>query len=953
MPPGHRLLKLALALIALSLGALCGMLLAAYLDGGRLDGGGLTLSNSSRLARCLEQEDRLVVEPEGPVRWQRLLRIANEGRRAASQFVTRLPALDFLPFDVAGPLGRPLEARGSLDREGLLLTISLDPPLGPGRTLHVVLVSRARGLVRAPYPGASRARLELPVSWLTREVDRYSLSISLPRTDAAGLSARGPLWDSVANGPLGSEVVWRSVPSLLPASVIGLEFPASVLGVPPLPERPFEQGRLRFALVLLFGLGAALAFAAWRASPRWHETILAGVMALQFVLFFQPMLLEDNMAYLAYARSILWDGDLDLGNDYLVYNAYSIFAPKPAEPPGPTGASLMLAPFVAAGGLLRWAAGLAGWTYPANGFSWPYLAAVGTGSFLYAFGSLLLCYRMAAQLVAPRPALAATLAVATGTNLFLVTFFWTASTHAPSAFLVTSFIYVWWRSREGRSPAVWALLGLVGGLATQTRYQNGLLLALPAVDLLTWPSGPRGRLRDALGSLGLYAAGAMLGASFQVIVWALLEGSPIVDNYGVGRDRFSFLAERFWKLLLGRGKSWGADGLLTGMPLLGLAWLSLLAHWRRLTGTERWLGLFLAGQLAVVASYETYWGKLLYGSAYLVNCSVVAVLGLAWLLRSGRRLGVPRLVLAGLLAVGSVWHLGLEVKQQAFEQLSFPGGTSLAEKLTSLWLLPSSIELGYLRTQSSNFGHPVRELLTPGGEFFPCVLLLASAALGMALAIRTRPGRGRAVWLAGFLAAYLVLADAAGVAAALRGRAATGVRLFEKSSGAVHNLQPVRSATGPWVQRAIGPGSYRTLVLITHLIEGNGIAQGAVVARLQAKVAGQPAVIVPLLAGVDTADAAALRPETRSGLKHGVPWSRVVHQWRTRDGSAHYYWGCSYAVTVPLPPGPRVESLEVQPVSTDCRLAVTDVVLLGQAASPGSSFARDRDQGSGQPGSGP
>jgi hypothetical protein len=277
----------------------------------------------------------------------------------------------------------------------------------------------------------------------------------------------------------------------------------------------------------------------------------------------------------------------------------------------------------------------------------------------------------------------------------------------------------------------------------------------------------------------------------------------------------------------------------------------------------------------------------------------------------------------------------------------------LTDKLARLWLLPPSIEQGYLRAQSGNFGHLVREFLTPGGETLPSVLLLGSIAVGMALAIRVRPSPAGMAWTAGLLTVYLVVAGGACGTAASRGRAAVGARLFEKSSGAVHILQLVRPATGAWVQKATGSESYRGLTLITHLIEGHAIAQGTVVARLRVKVKGQPAVDMPLVAGENTADAAALRPETRSALRHRVPWSRVVHQWRTRDGSAHYYWGCSYATSVPLPRGPRIESIEVQPVSPNCRLAVTDTVLLGQSDPFGNLFARDRDRGSGPRGSAP
>jgi hypothetical protein len=130
----------------------------------------------------------------------------------------------------------------------------------------------------------------------------------------------------------------------------------------------------------------------------------------------------------------------------------------------------------------------------ADGFSWPYVAAVCYASALYGLAGLLLVHDALRRHGGMREP-AATLAVAglwLGTPLLYYMTLAPAFSHGPGVFAVA--LLVWLSLRAAARPPggiwEWAAIGAAGGLAALVREQDGLFLIIPAGLLLyQWQKG--------------------------------------------------------------------------------------------------------------------------------------------------------------------------------------------------------------------------------------------------------------------------------------------------------------------------------------------------------------------------------------------------------------------------------------------------------------------------------
>ncbi len=92
-------------------------------------------------------------------------------------------------------------------------------------------------------------------------------------------------------------------------------------------------------VVLIFSVCAI--FLVWgmkKSGSMGADFYVLGIPCLLGLVFFlQPILLEDNLAYVSYVRSMVMDKDLNIWNEYFLHNSYNIFTHDPREPLGPTG----------------------------------------------------------------------------------------------------------------------------------------------------------------------------------------------------------------------------------------------------------------------------------------------------------------------------------------------------------------------------------------------------------------------------------------------------------------------------------------------------------------------------------------------------------------------------------------------------------------------------------------
>ncbi len=107
-----------------------------------------------------------------------------------------------------------------------------------------------------------------------------------------------------------------------------------------------------------------------------------------FFIFIQPILVEDNLSYTSYVRTMFMDNDLDIWNEYFLLNSYNIYTHDPRLPIGPTGCSIFLAPLFFVGHLLALFLNQIGFSYSSDGFTFPYIFTLAFGAFIYCLFSL-------------------------------------------------------------------------------------------------------------------------------------------------------------------------------------------------------------------------------------------------------------------------------------------------------------------------------------------------------------------------------------------------------------------------------------------------------------------------------------------------------------------------------------------------------------------------------------
>jgi hypothetical protein len=235
---------------------------------------------------------------------------------------------------------------------------------------------------------------------------------------------------------------------------------------------------------------------------------------------FKPVVQHDGIGYFVYLHSVVVDHDLDLSDEY----AAAARAHIPGSPPTERTATGLRPDFFPVGpavlSLPAYLLALASHPTGEPQFGWPFTLAFVLASLLYGLLALALTYRLArAVLGSPRAAALGVLATAFATSFFYYLLYEPSYSHTFSAFMVTGFLYYWWRTRDGRSRRAWLVLGVLGGLMALTRWQDGPLLAITLLDL-----------RRARWRLLLLVPGVLLAFSPQLWTDHVLFGSWLPDR---------------------------------------------------------------------------------------------------------------------------------------------------------------------------------------------------------------------------------------------------------------------------------------------------------------------------------------------------------------------------------------------------------------------------------------
>lgn len=302
----------------------------------------------------------------------------------------------------------------------------------------------------------------------------------------------------------------------------------------------------------------------------------------------------DGVMYYVYVRSLMKDADLDFANEYA---HYGLADRGDLQMPTSTGLrrsifsigpGLLAIPWFAVGEIVARAQALAG-PSDLSGYGPAHRNAVALGNLLYGFAAVLLIHDLLRRHFLESTALLAALAIWGTTFLHWYMVQQPAMSHAPSAFCAATLLWLWDRWRGALTPGRAGALGLVLGLAMCVRWQNGVLLLLPGLDLLRLA---RGRPRSVAVPALLLGLGTLVGALPQLLAWKTLYGEYLLRHPPHGADFLRldhpFLLETFFS---------SRHGLLSWTPSLWAGYLGFLP----LLSRRRSLAVALLAPLVVMS----------------------------------------------------------------------------------------------------------------------------------------------------------------------------------------------------------------------------------------------------------------------------------------------------------------------------------------------------------------
>jgi len=381
------------------------------------------------------------------------------------------------------------------------------------------------------------------------------------------------------------------------------------------------------------------------------SSLHARLLFLLFLLtlpFVNPWVRGDGVGYYAYLRSALIDHDLNFENDYLAGNQTFVMARVDAqghllremytktghvENHFSVGPAILWAPVLVPVHLAVLFLDRFGAHIPADGYSRPYVLAMGLTTAFYGFLSLFLAFRMARKYFEPQWAILATIGIWLASSLPVYMYFNPSWSHAFSAFSVSLFLWYWDRTKLQRTPAQWAALGVFAGLMGNVYYPNVILLIFPGLEILYLVRAGSHAPNQTIAPLAkLASCSALFGAMFVLsllptfVTRQIIYGSPFETGYP-RIWTWNWTSPAFLRVLF------SADhGMLSWTPILSLAIIGLffLAKRNLLLGTGSIL-TFLA-YYYFIASYPDWDGLSSYGNRFFLSLTPVFILGLAALL---------------------------------------------------------------------------------------------------------------------------------------------------------------------------------------------------------------------------------------------------------------------------------------------------------------------------------
>ena len=259
---------------------------------------------------------------------------------------------------------------------------------------------------------------------------------------------------------------------------------------------------------------------------RWPVLALAALLVPTCVDHNRRIEIGDPVHYYSSLRSVLFDADLRLANDYELLG----WAGHEGENAQPIGAPLLWSPFVVVVHAGREAARALGLPAP-DGTEPIYAATVALATFVYGVAGLFVLLAALRRFVSPAAAFWTTVLAWVGSPLRFYLSVMPAMAHGPEFFAAALTLWTYLRLREAGEPAAAvraaAWCGVACGLAFLARSQDGLLLLLPGLEIVRRLRPPAAR-RESLRLVAALGGAFAVTALPQVLAWQAMFGRPLL-----------------------------------------------------------------------------------------------------------------------------------------------------------------------------------------------------------------------------------------------------------------------------------------------------------------------------------------------------------------------------------------------------------------------------------------
>jgi hypothetical protein len=382
---------------------------------------------------------------------------------------------------------------------------------------------------------------------------------------------------------------------------------------------------------------------------RWLERRAGAVIAAlacsftiayvaSLVIFPKPggrVVVGDALHHYVQLRSAIFDRDLHFRNEYV--RLYGLRGDEPGTEwvyegtvTGhvrnlmPVGPAIVWAPAFLVVTALTWIGHFVGWQYPVDGYGRLFQATAALSGIAAAACGVWLSFLASAELFGRRTAAWSALVLWLSSSAVYYSAISPAYSHATSLLANGLFWFIFVRSREVVTVRRYAFLGGLVGVAALMRWQDAILLAVPAINL-TWNVGHGLGIRRAV-RLGIVTIGAAL-VTFtpQMVVWQTLYGQPFAIPQGETFMRWNQPA--LFSVLF---SDW--HGLFTWTPIVAVALAGLLFLWRRDRLLFTACASFVVVSWYVNAAAADWWAGEAFGARRFISCIPVFVLGLSALI---------------------------------------------------------------------------------------------------------------------------------------------------------------------------------------------------------------------------------------------------------------------------------------------------------------------------------